>query len=187
MVSIADGDTITILDDTNREYRIRLAGIDAPESSQSFGIASTENLAKLVFRKLVTIAWYKHDRYGRIVGSVFVAAQDVGLEQVKAGLAWHYKQYQNEQSANDRRAYTEAELEAREERRGLWTDPAPLPPWSYRHGGAIGPNSTTVAPNPVVPKTPKQSARVYIRGPRGGCYYLDTSAHKTYVNHSLCK
>ncbi len=195
VVSIADGDTITIVDDNNRQYRIRLQGIDAPESSQSFGTASSENMTKLVFNKLVSVEWNKHDRYGRIVGNVLIDGQDAGLHQVKAGLAWHYKQYQNEQSANDRLAYAEAELEARANRWGLWADSSPTPPWTYRHGGAPNPISATVVPNPpkavlpntsepVVLNTPKQSTHVYIRGPRGGCYYL--RGRKIYVDHSFC-
>ena len=185
VVSIADGDTITILDDTNRQYRIRLQGIDAPESSQSFGNASTENLARLVFNKFVNVEWSKHDRYGRIVGNVFIYSQDVGLQQVKAGLAWHYKEYENEQSANDRRLYAEAEVEARAKKLGLWADLDPIPPWRFRHGGAPAHNSTTVVSKPVIPKTSNGGDGVYLRGPRGGCYTY-VRGRKIYVDHALC-
>jgi endonuclease YncB( thermonuclease family) len=189
VVFIADGDTITVQDDNKRQYSIRFAGIDAPESSQPFGNTSSENLAKLVFSKFVNVEWYKHDHYGRIVGNVFVDAQDAGLQQIKAGLAWHYKYYENEQSISDRLAYAEAEVKAREKRLGLWADAAPTPPWSYRHGGTSSPARERVVPNtprPVVANAPEQTRRVYIRGPRGGCYYLDSSRHKIYGDHNLC-
>jgi endonuclease YncB( thermonuclease family) len=115
-------------------YRIRLQGIDAPESGQPFGSKSHENLAEQVFDKQVTIEWSKRDKYGRIVGKVLLNGSDVCLEQVKAGMAWHYKYYQAEQSPEDRELYADSEVEARSARRGLWTDVNPTPPWQFRHG-----------------------------------------------------
>ena len=58
--------------------------------------------------------------------------QDAGLEQLRAGLAWHYKQYQREQSRADRSAYTEVEQEAQRAQAGLWREPAPVAPWAWR-------------------------------------------------------
>ena len=58
--------------------------------------------------------------------------EDMNLEQLRAGLAWHYKKYQKEQSPEDRELYSDAEIDARESGRGLWHDPAPVPPWEYR-------------------------------------------------------
>jgi endonuclease YncB( thermonuclease family) len=135
VVAVADGDTITVLDATNTQQRIRLQGIDAPERAQAFGTVSREHLADLVFGKRVTVQYGKRDKYGRIVGKVMVEGQDVCLEQVKAGLAWHYKEYQNEQSPEDRQLYAEAEQEARRARKGLWQDILPQSPWEYRHAG----------------------------------------------------
>lgn len=48
VVSVADGDTITVLDANKVQHKIRLAGIDAPEKSQAFGQRSRESLAELV-------------------------------------------------------------------------------------------------------------------------------------------
>jgi endonuclease YncB( thermonuclease family) len=73
-----------------------------------------------------------YDRYQRILGKVIVNGEDVNLEQVEAGMAWHYKLYQSEQSASDRIKYSDAELEARRHKVGLWRDPSPIPPWDYR-------------------------------------------------------
>jgi endonuclease YncB( thermonuclease family) len=72
VVSVADGDTITVLDASKVQYKIRLSGIDAPEKAQPFGDRSKQNLARMVFNKDVSIEWSKQDRYGRIVGKVMV-------------------------------------------------------------------------------------------------------------------
>lgn len=133
VVAVADGDTITVLDDAHRQHRVRLAGIDAPEKGQPFGTRARESLGKRVFRRVVQVDYKKLDRYGRIVGKVTVDGADVCLEQVTAGLAWHYVAYQREQSPEDRRAYARAEAEAREARRGLWADGHPAAPWDFRH------------------------------------------------------
>ncbi len=132
VVAIADGDTITVLDAGNSQHRVRLQGIDAPERGQAFGTVSRQNLANLIFNRQVTVEYDKLDRYGRIVGKVLVDGRDICLEQIRAGLAWHYKQYENEQSPEDRRLYAEAEREARAARRELWRDESPTPPWDFR-------------------------------------------------------
>ncbi len=82
--------------------------------------------------KQVTIEYQKRDRYGRIVGKVWVNGVDACLEQLKAGFAWHYKKYQHEQSPEDQRLYAEAENKARDARLGLWRENNPNPPWEFR-------------------------------------------------------
>lgn len=131
IVGITDGDTVTILDGTVQR-KIRLAGIDAPESHQAFGQTSKQNLSKLIFGRTVMISSSKTDRYGRLVGKIAFGNSDVNLEQIKAGLAWHYKKYANEQSLNDQAEYAEAETQARNRKLGLWGDPNPEPPWEKR-------------------------------------------------------
>ena len=91
-------------------------------------------LSDLVFSKDITIEWFKRERYGRLVGKVLVDGRDVCLDQIKAGMAWHYKYFQSEQTAEDRKLYAEAETEARESRVGLWADANPIPPWNFRRG-----------------------------------------------------
>ena len=90
-VKITDGDTIYVLDANYKEHKIRLAGIDAPERKQAYGLASRKHLASIVAGQRVAIEYQKRDRYGRIVGKVLVNGVDACLEQVKAGFAWHYK------------------------------------------------------------------------------------------------
>ncbi|MFA6121728.1 MAG: thermonuclease family protein [Sideroxydans sp.] len=133
VVGLADGDTVTVLDSLNVQFKIRLMGIDAPEKKMSFGQRSKEHLSDLVFNKQVTVEYSKRDKYGRTVGKIIVNGVDANLEQVKAGMAWHYKQYQREQSVDDRSAYAQAEERARTAKAGLWIDPDPTPPWDWRH------------------------------------------------------
>jgi endonuclease YncB( thermonuclease family) len=132
VVRVADGDTVTILDSTNTQHRIRLQGIDAPESHQAFGTQSKQSLSQMVFDKDVSVEYQKTDRYGRIVGKILLDGRDIDLEQVKAGMAWHYKDYEDEQTREDRDLYAQAEGEARRARRGLWADANPIEPSEYR-------------------------------------------------------
>lgn len=132
VVGIADGDTITVLDNTNTQYKIRLSGIDAPEKKQDFGNASKKTLSELVFNKQVTVDWTKEDRYGRIVGKVLLNGVDINLQQVKTGMAWFYRKYQSELAQDDRMKYLHAEEDAIERRVGLWQLVNPIAPWDFR-------------------------------------------------------
>jgi len=132
VVRIADGDTVTVLDASRNQHKIRLVGIDAPEKKMPFGNRSKQSLSEMVFNRHVQVEYDKKDRYGRTLGKIVLGGVDVNLEQVKAGMAWHYKHYQREQSEEDRAAYSQAEDEARVAKRGLWKDAAPTPPWEWR-------------------------------------------------------
>lgn len=133
VVAIADGDTLTLLDNTQAQHKIRIAGIDAPEKRQDFGQRSKANLSGLAFNQAAVAACRKIDRYKRNLCVVSVAGRDVGLEQIRAGMAWHYKQYAKEQPTSERITYERAENEAKAKRLGLWVDAEPLPPWEWRH------------------------------------------------------
>jgi endonuclease YncB( thermonuclease family) len=132
VVGVVDGDTVTVLDADKVQHNIRLSGIDAPEKAQPFGQRSKENLSNWVFNKQVTVEIGKTDRYGRSLGKVLVEGVDANLEQVKAGFAWHYKAYEREQPAEDRKVYARAEAGARAARAGLWRDAVQMPPWDWR-------------------------------------------------------
>lgn len=144
VISVSDGDTITVLDSKNEQYKVRVSGIDAPEKKQPFGQRSKEHMGQLVFGKQVDVEWNKRDRYQRIIGKVMVAEPtcrkpdcpkifDAGLAQITVGMAWWYRQYAREQLSGDRLRYEEAETEARAMRVGLWADKEPTPPWEWRH------------------------------------------------------
>ena len=76
VVAVTDGDTIKVLDSTNTQYKVRLTGIDAPERGQPFGTASKDNLAQMVAGKEVFVESDKKDRYGRVLGKVWVQPYD---------------------------------------------------------------------------------------------------------------
>lgn len=132
VVSVADGDTVTVLEGGNRQWKVRVAGIDAPEKAQPFGQASKRALSDMVAGKAVDVEWDKRDRYGRVVGKVLVSGRDAGLAQVEAGMAWWYRKYSNEQSPRDRGTYSAAEESARSAGKGLWREADPVPPWEFR-------------------------------------------------------
>lgn len=132
IVHVADGDTVTVLDETKTEHVVRLAGIDAPEKGQPFGQASRQHLRELAHGRYVVVDWYKVDRYGRLVGLLLIDGRDANLRQVQAGLAWWYRAYSREQTHPQQVAYAEAERAASEARVGLWQGPNVTPPWEYR-------------------------------------------------------
>jgi endonuclease YncB( thermonuclease family) len=134
VVGVSDGDTIKVLDDGQHVHTIRLMGIDAPEKAQAFGQRSKHSLSDLIYRQQVSVQWSKRDKYGRVIGKVLTLdGADVCLDQITRGMAWHYKQYTGEQSADDRERYAVAEKAARESKIGLWQDETPVPPWVWRH------------------------------------------------------
>ena len=133
VVGISDGDTIKVLDSTKKEHKIRLMGIDAPEKSQAFGAASKQALSNYIYQKEVTVEYKKIDKYKRIVGKVILDKQDICLAMISDGMAWHYKDYEKEQSKTDRDLYSQAELKARDSKIGLWQDRKAIAPSAFRH------------------------------------------------------
>lgn len=134
VIRIVDGDSITVLDNENEKHKIRLAGIDTPERAQPYGKVARQFLAKQIFKKQVCVGWYKRDKYQRLVGVVRLGGEDINLKLLDAGLGWHYKQYQNEQSKRDRALYSAAQDDAERADKGLWRDKNPIAPWLWRRG-----------------------------------------------------
>jgi endonuclease YncB( thermonuclease family) len=126
VVSVHDGDTLTAVDASNTQHKVRLAGIDAPETNQPFGTKARERLAELTLRKVVRVNVHSHDQYGRLVADIEAAGQSVNTRMVADGMAWHYARYSKDAGL------AAAEREARAARRGLWADKAPVPPWEWR-------------------------------------------------------
>lgn len=131
VVGITDGDTLTLLVD-RQQYKIRIAGIDAPERHQAWGDKSKLNISRLSHSKTAIADCPKVDRWGRQICKVTVNGVDIGLEQVKDGMAWWYRKYAKEQAAEDRPIYENAELMAQLRRLGLWGETNPMPPWDFR-------------------------------------------------------
>lgn len=133
VVAVADGGTVTVLYSDNRQEKIRLAAIDAPEKNQAFGQRSMQSLSALAFGHAVTLEGTKKDRYGRRIAKLIVSGKDVGLEQISSGMAWHYKKYARKQSPADRDAYAQVEKSAKDRRISLRQDESPMTPWQWRH------------------------------------------------------
>jgi endonuclease YncB( thermonuclease family) len=143
VVAVTDGDTIKVLDSSNTQHKVRLTGIDAPERGQPYGTASRDNLSRMVAGKEVKVESTKNDRYGRVLGKVWVQPSDcptcgktldANHAQILAGMAWWYRYYAKEQSPEDRGRYESAEDEARKRKWGLWADPNPINPYDWRKG-----------------------------------------------------
>ena len=126
-VSVLDGDTIEVLHNSHPE-RIRLSGIDCPEKGQAYGQRAKHAASALVFGKEVTLQTHGKDKYGRILADVFLATgTNVNHELVKEGWCWWYRKYAPGDVELER-----LEKEARDSKKGLWQDPAPVPPWKWR-------------------------------------------------------
>ena len=126
VVSVTDGDTIKILTNDYKTYEVRLLYIDAPERGQDFSKAAKKVLADMVFNKTVKILYEKHDKYGRILGEVYLGNKLINKEMVRQGLAWVYRTYCYDAY------YLRLEADARDKFSGLWSQPNPIPPWAYR-------------------------------------------------------
>jgi endonuclease YncB( thermonuclease family) len=134
VVSVGDGDTLTV-SDGGRRVTIRLACIDAPESAQNpyGGIARATLQTLAPVGGSVTVQGNTRDRYGRTVAEIFRVGTNVNLELVRRGDAFVYRQYL---SGCDRNAYLSAEKQAESARRGVWSTPGGITrPWEWRHGG----------------------------------------------------
>ena len=127
VIRVLDGDTLEILQD-KKPVRVRLANIDAPEKKQDYGRWSTDMMKSLVAGKTVTVTYFQRDRYGRILGQVYAPDRmNINQFMVRAGAAWVYEQY------NTDPVQPVLQNEARQQKRGLWSDADPVPPWIWRH------------------------------------------------------
>ena len=126
VVRISDGDTLTVLVG-RQQVKVRLDAIDAPEIAQPFGERSRRSLSSLCAGRAAEIQVHGRDRYGRALGDAHCEGNSAREFQLRAGMAWVYPQYAPAGSP-----LYELEAEARLERRGLWQDPDPVPPWVWR-------------------------------------------------------
>jgi len=150
VIGVADGDTITVLRDRS-EVRIRLDGIDCPESGQAFGSMAKARTAELALGKMVKVRPRNKDRYGRTVAEVWLSdGRNLNRELVRAGFAWWVRKYAPHDSELAR-----LEAEAQAARRGLWSDGHPIEPWEWRNARATASSNETGA------VTGNRSSQVY--------------------------
>lgn len=135
VVAIADGDTLSVLRDGRDVVRVRLWGIDAPESGQDHGDKARRRLVEIAAGKTARVEPVERDRYGRTVARVRIDGVDIGGSQVRDGVAWWFRRHAPAAIELER-----AETDARKARRGLWSAPvAPVAPWDWRGGGGLPP------------------------------------------------
>lgn len=139
VVYVTDGDTIVVRDTNHQEHSVRIMSIDAPEKGrrdkpgQRYSEKSRRHLSALVARQKVRLDTPGRDDYGRVLARVWIDDTDVGLAQVCAGYAWVYEAFVDELPDSDRPAYRNCQADAKANRRGLWRDAKPIPPWVWRH------------------------------------------------------
>ena len=127
VVKIHDGDTITVVSQ-GMSQRVRLAGIDCPETDQPYGAEATEATKSLALNRDVTVTPVTTDRYGRTVAEVNLQdGRSLTHELVKAGACWWYRKYAPSDAELER-----LETEARKQHRGVWATDQPMPPWEWR-------------------------------------------------------
>lgn len=130
VIGVSDGDTLSVLSGQT-SYKVRLAGIDAPEKAQPFGDKAKRFLSHLCFGKKVTVEEAGRDRYGRMIGAVRLwNGKSINRELVRSGYAWHYRKFSNDADL------TRLETDAKTKKRGLWRDPEPVAPWVFRRSSA---------------------------------------------------
>ena len=127
VVGVSDGDTLTVLDAGNTQFKIRLAAIDAPEKAQAFGQRGKEKLSDICYGKQASVTVVDTDRYGRTVGEVVCDGTNANEAMIKSGFAWVYRKY-----AKGYGHLYAFEDEAKASKRGLWADPNPTAPWEWR-------------------------------------------------------
>ncbi|MHC1743950.1 MAG: thermonuclease family protein [Syntrophobacteraceae bacterium] len=175
VVGVSDGDTITVMHDGKGE-KIRLYGVDCPESHQDYGQKAKQFTSELVFGKTVDVQPETTDRYGRTVGRVSLDGIVLNAELIKAGYAWMYRQYCARPECQD---WEKLEALARDHKLALWSMPNPVPPWEFRHNGK--PAASAMESPPTTPtKVASGQTSVVYHGNRSshifhrpGCRYYD--------------
>lgn len=127
VIDVLDGDTVKLRSDWHI-YKIRLAGIDAPEKQQAYGVQSKIYLEHLIADKDVSIKVLSCDQYGRYVGKIYLNGKDINGEMIRSGYAWHYNHFDSNP------VYAGFMLDAQRSNRGLWQEVHPTPPWIFRKG-----------------------------------------------------
>ena len=184
VVKISDGDTIEIRTIDEKTQKIRLEGIDAPETGQPFGSNAKKLLGDLVFSKTVRAEIVDVDKYGRHLAHIYVDDRWVNRAMVRAGLAWHYTKYSSDEDL------AQAESVARLEGIGLWSDKEPIAPWDWRAGSTSVVSAGTSAPAPMAPvatKAAKPAAASSITTPAETQYEVGASERIVYTTKTGSK
>ena len=145
VIRVVDGDTIHVVPDDRNQYPdskyrktgfvpVRMRGIDSPEKNQVYGPEARDMLVSLILQETISVVFKNIDQYGRFVGYVFLDGRNINLEMVESGYAWAYMQYVDKPYASE---FYNAEQQSRKERKGLWKQSNPIPPWEWRKSAKI--------------------------------------------------
>jgi endonuclease YncB( thermonuclease family) len=168
VVGVTDGDTIKVLDSTNIQHKIRLRGIDAPESHQSFGTQSKKALSDKVFNQAVRVEWEQKDHYGRTLGHIYLDDRWINKEMIEEGFAWHYHQYSNDEDL------ATAQQNAKSATAGLWLDTNAIAPWDFRRNPSLA-DASSHTTDSAASSTTVYITRTGKKYHRDGCRYLKKS------------
>jgi len=135
VVEVHDGRTITV-ENTGRLIKVALKAAEAPEQDQPYGDVARQHLASLVLNRQAAIEYTGLGPEAILIGRVFCEGRDVGLQMIRDGVAWFDHSYETNLGELERKLYAESERAARAERRGIWQDAAPVPPWEWRRARA---------------------------------------------------
>ena len=124
VVKVSDGDTITVLTQNKESIKVRLYGIDAPETKQDFGKASKQYLSNLIAGRIVEVKSSGQDRYGRVLGTIYLDGADINAKTVEEGYAWAFVKYS--------KIYAAQQSKAMKNKAGLWLQKDPQAPWDFR-------------------------------------------------------
>ena len=127
VISVYDGDTITVSTVDNQKVKIRLYGIDAPElKKQPYGAASRNYLQRLILNKYVEVTDLGKDMYSRTLAKIYLKNEYINLKMVQNGYAWHYAQYSKDMDLKG------AQITAKDHEVGLWRGELSVAPWEWR-------------------------------------------------------
>lgn len=133
VISVGDGDTLTVVDQQNQKMKIRLASIDAPEYKQDFGQESRAYLNQLIYGKTVKVQNLGQDPYHRVLAKIWYQDKDVQLQLLEEGMAWHYAYFAKKQQTDaEFKQYEQAQKQAKEKQVGLWQNPKAISPWDFK-------------------------------------------------------
>ena len=126
VLAVEDGDTVQIVDADSVVYTVQLRCVDAPELGQEAGSASAGYLARLIAEKTVAVTSDAVGENAQVTGTIMLRGADINFRMIRAGHAWH------DPKQRCGPAWDTAQRRAQESGRGLWSQPAPVPPWDYR-------------------------------------------------------
>lgn len=177
---VSDGDTLHVQTPTGK-YKVRFYGIDAPETSQEYGLESKMFVAERVLGERVKVEVVSTDRYGRKVGKIYYGygyGKYLNRKVLEAGYAWWYEHY-----AKKDKDLKEAEAHARKYRSGLWKGADPVAPWDYRRNKREGNQRGRAAGLDRVVYVTKSGKKYH----RSGCEYLKSTAGSYTIKEAEAK